>query len=1186
MGEVMESHDELRALLARIRRRWFVLAALGAVARAASAAAALIVTAAVAAWLVSPAGWRLVSLMAVATAAAAAAVSIVVFRMPRRPDDCQVARFVEERTGASDVAPALCDTFTSAVRVIESPEQHTGGFGALLVDRALRALRDTDPAAVIPPERLRRSGLVALAGVALLAVAIVLAKPHLLRAGATAWVALFPETVQIVVSTGNARVAAGQPLRIAATVRGRGVGVLSLAPSLVVSANGQQRTVPMSASGDGFSYTIASVDRSFEYRVVAGSSASRAFSVTALFPPRVTSIDLAYEYPAFTGLKPRDEKNGGDVYAPAGTRVRLVVHADKALASGELAMSGAAPVAMQADDRTAAAELVLAADGGYRVRLTDADGLGSLGEVEYFIRVMDDRPPAVQIVRPTDDQGITPLQEVAVEARADDDYGIAQFDLVYSVAGRAAKTVPFTRVSGTDVARIGTHLIAAEELGVQPGDVIAYYARARDVARGKRSSETRSDMFFLEVKPFNEEFVQAQSQGMGAGASATQIDTLIAAQKEIINATWNLERRSGAGRSAEDLKAVAEAQAELKGRAEQIAGRGPRGGRGLFPQQLLPPSRSGASARQAGQGRERSGSRDPVAAAIEAMTQAVEHLQGARTADAIEHEMAALRGLLQAQAEVRRRQVMQQSASAAGQGGSNRSDRDLSALFDRELQRQQRTNYETPPQSADTPPQNESELLDRIRELARRQAELAARQRELANGNLSADEVKRQLERLSREQEELRQQAEALQNDVKRSTSANAGRGRGGASSESSGDMQRAAEQMRNAAGEMQRQNAGGAAASGERAAEALRQLERQMRGSSADARQRTAGELRLEAQQIADAQRRSAAEAARLEKERSGSATDRATADALKRLAAEKDKLADRIDRLQQRARDAEGDAPGAEGAPLREAARQLHGQQAGARMRDSAQQLRDRATAGTGASQAGSGPQSTSATPSAAQREQQLTRTLESVANALNGGGTDEGRKLADQLDRTRDMRDRLNGLEQQLRSAEAQAAAGRSGDDGRSGAPSPGGGRGTEQGGRQAGQGSGSGNGPGAIQRAREEYARELQRSRESLGRMRAEQRGSGGSTPEQHEFSLSSPGNEAFKQDFGSWESLRKDIDLALEQFEAAASARLAPKAADRLSGGGSERIPDAYHPVVSRYFEAIAKPAVRRPPEKK
>jgi hypothetical protein len=1156
----MNEHDELRALLARVRRRWFALAALESSGRAMLLAAIPILLAAGAAWSLGPRGWTLVGLMALAAIAAAAGIALVFFRMPARPDDCQVARFVEERTGSPEEAPALSDALVSAVRVIESPDRLGSGFASLLVSRALIALRGIDPSTLIPREALRQAGLKSAAGAGLLLLALVLATPHLLRAGATIWVSLFPQTIRVEVATGNARVAAGRPLRIAATLRGRGAGLLSLTPSLVVSANGQQRSVPMAASAEGFSYTFASVDRSFEYRVVAGASSSSSYAVTALFPPRVKSIDLAYEYPAFTGLKPREEKNGGDIYAPEGTRVRFLVHADKPLASGELAMAGAAPVPMRPNGASASGELVLADDGAYRVRLSDADGLGSTGEVEYFIRVMDDRPPTVQIVRPTGDQGITPLQEVAIEARADDDYGIAELDLVYAVAGRPAKTVPFTRRSGTDVARLGTHVLAAEELKVQPGDVITYYARARDVARGKRSTETRSDMFFLEVKPFTEEFVAAQSQAMGGGGgSATQIDTLIAAQKEIINATWNLERRSTAGRSADDLKAVAGAQADLKARAEQIAG-GRRGGRGFFPQQIAPPRASG-----------RGPSGDPVSSAIEAMGRAVEQLQGARTADAIPHEMEALQGLLRAQAEIRRRQVMQQSASAAGQGGTSRTDRDLSALFDRELQRQQKTNYETPQQSSDTPEQNESDLLDRIRELARRQDELAQQQRNLAQANPAAEELKRQLERLSREQEELRRLAEQLQKQVQAARSGAAGRGRGN-TSPSGSDMQRAAEEMRNASTEMQRQNATGAAASAQQAAEALKRLERQMRGSSADARQRATGELRLEAQQIAEAQRRAAAEAARLEKERSG--TDRATSDALRRLAAEKDKLADRVDRLQQAARDAERDAPGAEGAPFREAGQQLQGQQVGARMRESAGALRDRASGSAPGRQGGTQNEKGAGAPqSAAQREQQLTRSLEAVANALNGGGQEDGRKLAEQLDRTREMRDRLNSLEQQLRTAEGQAGRGRDGSGQRDGSA----GRASDRGGDQPGEGSGSrGSGADAVQRARDEYGRELQRSREALGRMRAEQRGGGGSTPEEHEYSRSAPGNEAFKQDFSNWESLRKDVDLALEQFEAAASARLTPRNADRLSVGGSERIPDAYRPMVSRYFEAIAK----------
>ena len=48
------------------------------------------------------------------------------------------------------------------------------------------------------------------------------------------------------------------------------------------------------------------------------------------------------------------------------------------------------------------------------------------------------------------------------------------------------------------------------------------------------------------------------------------------------------------------------------------------------------------------------------------MTRAVRQLQDEKTRDAIPHEMTALNGLLQAQAEVRRRQVSQSTGSGGG----------------------------------------------------------------------------------------------------------------------------------------------------------------------------------------------------------------------------------------------------------------------------------------------------------------------------------------------------------------------------------------------------------------------------------------------------------------------------------------------------------------------------------------
>src|SRR5262245_12222705 len=125
----MNEHDELRALLAGIRRRWFALTALESSARAGLMAALPILLAAGAARIVGAKGWSLVGLMAVAGIAAVAVVVRVFLRMPSRPDDRQVARFVEERTDA----PTLSDTFVSAVQVIESPDRYGSGFAAPLV---------------------------------------------------------------------------------------------------------------------------------------------------------------------------------------------------------------------------------------------------------------------------------------------------------------------------------------------------------------------------------------------------------------------------------------------------------------------------------------------------------------------------------------------------------------------------------------------------------------------------------------------------------------------------------------------------------------------------------------------------------------------------------------------------------------------------------------------------------------------------------------------------------------------------------------------------------------------------------------------------------------------------------------------------------------------------------------------
>jgi hypothetical protein len=1151
----MELYEELRSLIALVRRRWTWLVALRTTARASAVLAMLLVVGAIVEYVFRLQGIPLLVLAGATAVLALAVAALATWLTPGRPSDRRVARFIEERAKALS-GLKLDDSLVSAIDAADRPaDTGSAAFLPLMLADAVTKLRAIRPAEILTHPELRRGAWRAASGVALLLMALVASAPFFERAAATARLRFLPGSVSVEVLPGNVRIPAGSTLRIRASLHGSSGVLTRVTPDLTVSANGEPRTVAMTLKGDAFEFTIGSVDRTFSYVVSAGSARSPRYTVTALTAPRVERIDLHYVYPSFAGLAPRDEQDGGDIYAPAGTRVRLRIQTDKPVARGELALGRSPAVSLQeAGERTIEAELLLARNDSYRIRLADGDGLKSAGEAEYFIRLMDDRPPDVRILRPSADQQITPLEEVPIEARADDDYGIGTFELVYSVAGGPEHVVPFERITGTNVQKIGTRLLPAEDLGVKPGDVVTYYARARDVGRGKRSTETTSDIFFLEVKPFNGEFVAAESQA-GAGGSDQQIEGLIQAQKEIISSTWNVERRSQGGRSADDVKAIAAAQAELKSRAEQQLM--PRTGLGRAPA----PERQAPAAPQP-----RRSTGDPIATAVDAMGKALQLLTTERTKEALTHEMAALNGLLQAQAEVRRRQVTQQ-ANGAGSPGSNRAEQDLSALFDKELQRQQRTNYETRASVETRPDRGESQdsALDRIRDLARRQEDLSRRQAELAQARLGADEMKRQLEKLTREQTALREQAEELlrrnreRNAPSRGRSGQPPSGAGGASANQGQDALRdATDQMRSAASDLRRDDPNGAAQNGQRAAEQLRRLERQVRGPNVGA---SAGaDVKLEAQQIAQEQGRIAAEANRLDRNAGASA-----ADARKRLADEKDRLAERVQDVTRSALQASQSLKGSDATALGDAARDLQRERVSDRMRETAKAMRNQGAApnGTGA------------------REQELARTLEQIADKLGASSSAEARQLTDQLDRARAIRDRVQRAEQQLRAAEGRERDG-SGPNG----SSMGEGRRAQsaRGDRSNGTGTaggreGSGRQGSEIQRLREEYQRELQRAEDALGRLSAGEPRSGlaGSTPEEQQFSRSAPGTEAFKQDRTGWESLRRNLDTALEKYEASVSDRLLRKRPDdRFSAGGSDRVPDAYRQLIAKYFESLAK----------
>src|SRR5262249_36381374 len=165
---------------------------------------------------------------------------------------------------------------------------------------------------------------------------------------------------------------------------------------------------------------------------------------------------------------------------------------------------------------------------------------------------------------------------VFTQVRAEDDYGVASIELHYSVNGGDEKVAKLQdQKSETPRSLIGAQTFFLEEYGLKPGDFISYYAVARDNADGGGRQST-SDIYFLEVRPFDREFRQAQQQGGGQGQGDEDSNALTRRQREIIAATFRVQREQETYTPKdkdENYGAVSLSQEKLKGDTDNLAER-------------------------------------------------------------------------------------------------------------------------------------------------------------------------------------------------------------------------------------------------------------------------------------------------------------------------------------------------------------------------------------------------------------------------------------------------------------------------------------------------------------------------------------------------------------------------------------------------------------------------------------
>ncbi len=715
-----DSRAALLDVIRQVRKRWRTkLAIRGAVGFLVATTLVLVASAyALEALRFSPAsifGFRI----AVLLAAAGCAGWFLIRPLMRKVSDDQVALYLEEHE------PSLEATIITALEAEHAGRAHemSPSLVRKLIEGAVQRVHDIDDGRRIEKTPVRRyataAGVVAIAALALFALG-----PAYLRHALSALLVISRDVeaaapYRIDVTPGSATVPKGADQTISATLHGFEAGDASVFTRK--GPNDAFERVPMvraeNGAYDGMLFDLAD---GIDYYVEAAGVKSPTFTLKVVELPYVKQLDLEYRFPAYTGLAPRVIEDGGDVATLSGTDVRLKIQPTMATRSGRVVMHDGTTSPLTANpDGTLAGNFTASSNGFYKIELDGPAGEKVAASPQYAIDILADQAPSVALSKPGRDTDATPVQEFPIEARADDDFAVRNLQLVYSINGGAEKSIPLFNGSKPTPEVTAGHTFYLEELGVQPGDAVSYYARATDNDASGPKAAT-SDIYFLRIRPFGKDFKPAQSMGGGGGGggggAGAEVGALSQQQRQIIAGTFKVQRDKkamGAAKVKDALVVLALSQSRLR---EQVQGLVDR-----MNSRLVTPDPSFKKIAEL------------LPQAVGEMKTAEGKLQAQSADQALPPENKALQFLQQAEEEYELQVQTQRNAGGGGGGGGGAGSiaEDLAELFKLELDKmanQYETNQRASQQSAD---QQIDELAEKLKELARRQEQELQRQRQL-----------------------------------------------------------------------------------------------------------------------------------------------------------------------------------------------------------------------------------------------------------------------------------------------------------------------------------------------------------------------------------------------------------------------------------------------------------------------
>lgn len=767
-----------------------------------------------------------------------------------------IARAVAEKTvpGVLDLARQI-ETAHPELRaaLLTAMEQRPGANGKLgylqerVLDEAVRHAVRHDWARSLSAERMRRSGwLLALGFIAFvtadwwMTLQLDRARPAAASAAKQADPKKPAPVLEVAVTPGDVEVEKGSRL----TVEARFAKDAPESGAIIVSEpDGQERhRIPMRLTVDEkvFGGVISKIDADARYRVEFSGGKSDDYAITTFVLPALERADVRITPPDYAGQPVKEIKSTLKVSALEGSKLDFTIKVNKPLAAAELFGEDKTiiPLKPRADDPTVlVAAMQPEKSQKYRLHLVDDKERANKQPPWLTVNMLANQLPKIEVVFPKRDVQVSAIQELPLEARVSDDLGVKKAGAVLNLAG-GSKEVAFKTADLSDTKKHDLKtLVALEAEKAEPRQLLSYYFWAEDRGPKGEARRAMSDMFFADVRHFEDIFREAEAPPSQPGKpqQPSETDQIVNLQKEVLNATWRIIRDTQAGRTMEQ----AAPDADVVRQSQEIA--------------LDKTKEAMEKAEDAEMKMALTEAWKSMKDAIPPLQQAADEKKKSALNQALAFEQTALEWLHRAQSREHRVMRQQNQSRSSSQQQANRQQ-----LMNLEL-KQQDKRYEEEKQASEEQSAEQKEnlqVLNRLKELARRQEALAEKMKQLedqiakAKTEQERDELANQLKRLQDEQEQLLRDVDDLKERMEKPENQSS-------MAEARDQLDKTREQVMDAAEKLKQQELAQAANAATRAQRELQDIQEDFRKKTSRKFSDEMRQMRDEARQLAEAQKK-----------------------------------------------------------------------------------------------------------------------------------------------------------------------------------------------------------------------------------------------------------------------------------------------------------------------------------------